>query len=177
MFYDTATNSDIKICENCYRESHHGQATFVKVYKHCVLNQAITPKASRNICYCDTVPHFAEDGRSRHLFPVDKDDKHRNIDNGGIQCGLLKLGELVTEAKYGGMRECVKADKKSSRKIRLAEVLVRDRRLKKEIQGSPQDTNQRIPEKGSTTTTADKEAHEDVPLFFRKYTERYPFGN
>jgi hypothetical protein len=90
------------ICEDCYRAHFYEQDLFIKSYKHCVLANTITPAASRKMCRCSIVPHFDTSGRSRILFPVDKEEEHLDIDGtGGIQCGILKLGELVAlAAKY-----------------------------------------------------------------------------
>jgi hypothetical protein len=36
---------------------------------------------------------------------------------------------------------------------------------------------QRIPVSSTTNAVTELEANEDIPLFFRQFTEKYPFGN
>ncbi|EFQ99186.1 hypothetical protein MGYG_02200 [Nannizzia gypsea CBS 118893] len=42
-----------------------------------------------------------------NLFPVDKGAEHRKGGIGKISCGLLKLGDVVAEAKYNNMRTVI----------------------------------------------------------------------
>jgi hypothetical protein len=105
MFNKFDQDSATSICEDCYRAHYYGKDTLTKAYKHCILAEVITPEASRNICKCSSVPHTTNLGHPRKLFPVEKGEKHLGIGNiGGIQCGILKLGELVALAKYDGIQ-------------------------------------------------------------------------
>jgi len=188
------------ICEDCYRVYCYGQDSFVKAYKHCILAKVITPAASRNICHCATVPHFDNSGRSRSLFPVEIEEKHLNVDGtGGIQCGILKLGELVALAKYDGIQTVVgvtarrklrdiaqvskpqNEGKKARHEAKVAKVAKvsgwRRPQLKTVTGTSLHDAKQRTVTSGATTAATEAEADEDIPFFFRKYTEKYPFGN
>ena len=61
-----------------------------------------------------------------------------------MQCGLLKLPELVALAKYDGMQTVLG-------------------------KGKGMDNVKKI--------SRDKKSDKDIPFFFRKYTEKYPFGN
>lgn len=187
-----------KICEDCYRKSHYGKDNLVKAYKHCILAEVVDPSTSRNICCCSEVPHFDANGRSRTLFPVDKEDKHRNISgSGSIQCGLLKLGDIVAEAKYDGMQTAIgknikprrlhelrELDEKAKKEKERKDKKDADRRAKRQGSGlktltqpSLQDSRKRTPISGSTPAVQEEEAHKDIPFFFRPYTEKYPFGN
>jgi hypothetical protein len=189
------------ICEDCYREHHYGDQNYVKIYKHCILSEAITPVASRNICRCDWVPHYDNNGRPCVLFPTGKGDQHRSIGGpGGLQCGLLKLGELVAEAKYKGMQTIVTKEGKSKKARSLAEEkhaqevqeekkkrekAKEDEKVKKQQGKKPRtvtemslhDPTQRTATVGSSVVAQEVEADEDIPFFLRKYTEKYPFGN
>jgi hypothetical protein len=197
MFQKTADSEQGgTICEECYRESHYGQRGLIKAYKHCILEETITPSASRNICRCSTVPHFDSNGRSRTLFPIEEEDKHRNIE-GGMQCGLLKLGELVAEAKYDGIQTTIKKRIRLSDEKRLREEQQKERKeteakvkAKEAVRGgnrrrkmttvtrpSLHDAGLKAATSGRTATAEEQEADEDIPFFLRKYTERYPFGN
>ena len=183
------------MCEDCYRAYYHGKGSHVKAYKHCILAKTVNPAASRNICRCSTVPHFDASGRSRSLFPVGKEEKHLDVGGtGSIQCGLLKLPELVALAKYDGMQTMLgkrskpgkakqlKMEKKKDVKIeqeRDATKVTESRRfqLKKITSFSLVDAKQRTATSSATTVFEEAEADRDIPLFFRKYTEKYPFGN
>ena len=177
-----------RICEDCYRENFFGKPEFVKTYKHCILNEIITSRASRKICMCEDVPHYDSQGKSLTLFPVSKDDKHRKADKPGIvECGLLKLGEIVAEAKYNGMRT-ITTRKKQKKKRNLADEKREDnQRVETTKQKQPQrpktvtQQSQHAPNRNAMTGTAvaveEAEADEDIPFFLRQYTEKYPFGN
>jgi len=184
------------ICEECYRESHYGHSGLIKSYKHCILEEVITPSASRVICRCSTIPHFDSSGRSRVLFPVNEEDQHRSVDEGGMQCGLLKLGELVAEAKYDGIQttikkrirlgeekrmheEEVKKREETQAKIKSKEAAARRgrRNMKTVTRPSLHDAGNKSGTSGKSVSVEGEEADEDIPFFLRKYTERYPFGN
>ena len=195
MFNKLDEDVTCRICEDCYWTHHYGQDLFVKAYKHCILTEVITPAASRNICRCRTVPHFDNCGRSRTLFPVEKGERHLNINGpGGIQCGLLKLGELVALAKYDGMQTVVGEGRKPSDAARMSKQQNDDgkekeetgltkvagwqeRQLRTVTETSLHDATQRTATLSATTVADEVEADEDIPFFFRKYTEKYPFGN
>jgi hypothetical protein len=108
-----------QICENCYHKKFYRKPDFVKTYKHCVLNSDIISSAvSRKICLCEKVPHYDSKRHSLSLFPVSKDNSHRKAKQSGmIECGLLKLGEVVAETKYDGIRTI---KKKKQKKIKMS---------------------------------------------------------
>ena len=107
-----------------------------------------------------------------------------------MQCGLLKLPELVALAKYHGMQTLLgkrrgpdnvkpnSKDKKKSMKImRKRNTKEEDLHLKKVTGASLIDTKKRTAASGATIEFEEAEADKDIPFFFRKYTEKYPFGN
>jgi hypothetical protein len=53
----------------------------------------------------------------------------------------------------------------------------RRRQLRTVTRTSLHDAKQRTATSGATTVADEVEADEDIPFFFRKYTEKYPFGN
>ena len=183
------------ICEACYRTHHHGQESYLKCYKHCILASAITPEASRNICRCKNLPHVDSLGHYHPLFPVDSKAKHLNIKGkGGKRCGLLQLPESVALAKYDGMQTILgkargrdstkqnRKDKENDIKImqeKNANKGTRQNRfhLKKVIGANLVDTKEREAARGETIEFEEAKADKDIPFFIRKYTERYPFGN
>ena len=111
-----------------------------------------------------------------------------------MQCGLLKLPELVALAKYDGMQTVLgkgkgmdnvkknSKDKKSDKEITRegnAKKEMRQNRfhLKKVTGASLVDAKERTASSGETIEFEEAEADKDIPFFFRKYTEKYPFGN
>lgn len=117
-----------------------------------------------------------------------------------MQCGLLKLGEIVAEAKYDGMQPETAKTAKRSGKSRLHELREQDEKVQKKekekerkgatraanrqrrkfkflTQPSLQDSRQKILASGSTPAAQEEEADKDIPFLFRPYTEKYPFGN
>ena len=121
--------------------------------------------------------------------------KHLDIDGiGGMQCGILKLPELVARAKYDGMQTVLgkgkgpdsakqnRKEKKNSKRIMEERDVKKDNRwnrvpMKKVTSASLVDANERTAARGETTVFEEAEADKDIPFFFRKYTEKYPFGN
>lgn len=178
-----------RICEDCYREKDIGKPEYMKMYKHSILDEIITPRISRKICLCDDVPHHDLQGKSLNLFPVSKDAKHRKAEMPGIvECGLFKLGEAVAEAKYDGMRTIASKNKNDKKNRNLADEKRDDKqRVDKTKQKHTQrpkritQQSQHAPERDAMSGTAvaieEAEADGDIPFFLKQYTEKYPFGN
>lgn len=182
------------ICEDCYRRDHYGNECFMKAYKHCILQEAITADISRKICHCITVPHYDKLGRPRNLFPITEEDEHLNADGfGTIQCSLLKLGDLVARAKYDGLREVVgkrkfMASSAFSKELAAAKAEIRassaskvttetTEKLKVVTGYSLSDISKSEATSSSTSVATEAQADTDIPLFFRRYARKYPFGN
>jgi hypothetical protein len=135
------------------------------------------------------------------LFPITEDEKHRGSDgSGGLQCGLLKLGDMVAEAKYAGMQNLVsknvmsqklrnntlagekhKRQTEEKEKRRQEEEKAR-KRQKRESTNQVTEVNLNhsgsgLSTGGKTVPVKDGEADEDVPYFLRKFKEKHPFGN
>ncbi|KAI3332064.1 hypothetical protein HD806DRAFT_179608 [Xylariaceae sp. AK1471] len=178
-----------EICEDCYREKFFEKAGFVKIYKHCILREAINPQISRRICFCEGVPHYDTEGKPLSLFPVAKVTKHLKAAHpGAVECGLLKLPEIVAEAKYDGM-QIITSRKKPKKNKRLAEEKrenvareasvskKRQKQQRKIVTEKSQNTQNRTAQTGTAVAVAEPEADDDVPFFLKRYTEKYPFGN
>jgi hypothetical protein len=175
------------LCEDCYLKHYLGKPgsdSFVKRYKHCILNEIISPRLSRKICMCDDVSHYDNRGMSMALFPVDKSHNHRKANvPGAVECGLLTLGGIVAEAKYEGMRRTAvrekqdKKDKASKKGDATQETKVKVTERPKTVTKQ----SQQAPDRDGTTGTAvafeEDEADEDIPFLIRQYAEKYPFGN
>jgi hypothetical protein len=179
-----------RLCEDCYREKDSGKPEYVKMYKHSILDGIIAPHISRKICLCDEVPHRDLRGKSLALFPVSKDAKHRKAEMAGmVECGLFKLGEVVAEAKYDGMRIMTTKtkrkhktkrnlmDEKREDKQRVETMKQKQAQRPKTITQQSQHAPERAAMSGTAVAVEEAEADEDIPFFLKRYTEKYPFGN
>lgn len=177
------------VCEDCYREKFLGSAEFLKTYKHCILRAAINPQASRQICYCEDVPHRDTDGKPLGLFPVDKDAGHLKATGPGlVECGLLKLPEIVAEAKYEGMQTLTSKNKstlkgladekrEAAQRRAIESKKLKQQQQRKIVTQQSQNASNRTTETGTAVAVTEAEADDDVPFFLKRYTENYPFGN
>ncbi|RYP61573.1 hypothetical protein DL771_010094 [Monosporascus sp. 5C6A] len=197
MFVSITNDLPSIICEDCYRSAYYGNGSFTKAYKHCILAEAITPPISRKICHCKDVPHFDGSGKALALFPVDKGARHLDVGGAGtIQCSLLKLGEIVALAKYNGLQSIVGTKKlgkppsgpskvtPEKETVSLSEGADpqkksgwKPKRLKIKTESSLHDSANRVAASSSTSVATEPMADRDIPLFFRKFTTKYPFGN
>lgn len=92
-----------KVCEDCYRRDHYGDKSYYKRQKECILPLIISPENSRRMCQCKSVRPVDENGKTRSLFPMTREDKplhDYDTNPGGAQCRLLKLSSFLTQAKY-----------------------------------------------------------------------------
>lgn len=198
MFYEPGKASNASkhsecLCEDCYRSHHYGDDSYVKAYKHCVLSKSIDSAASRHICRCPEISHFDDRGNARDIFPMSEGDLHIDVSGpGSLQCGLLKLGEHIAEAKYDGM-EGKFAQQKQSHKLsdlerKTAEIQRKKQRKEEKVRNKPRNIRARnwaelesaalgTPTNGSATESNGKEAQEEIPFFLGRHTEKYPFGN
>lgn len=154
------------VCEDCYWAHLYGHKDYTKMFKRCVLPEVITPEISRALCHCRDVPHHDGSGKPLALFPMIDQDKAKHIDVGGsgtIQCGLLKLGELVTRAKYNALEISGNMNEAENETKSLGK---REKERKRES---------REPVLRSTTTDALTDP--DIPPFLRKSAGKYPFGD
>jgi len=184
MYYRTETDTKDQICEECYLKEFMGKPGFVKTYKHCILSEIINPRVSRKICMCEAVPHHDSQGISLNLFPVDKEAGHLKNGVGKVECGLLKLGEIVAEAKYDGLRTITTRPKSKGRedkKERMAHAETvqnqQSSRRPKIVEKESQHGTDRAAATGTAIALEEAEADEDIPFFLKEFAERYPFGN
>lgn len=189
LFVHASSSSTRNVCEGCYRQYYHGNPQYGKAYKHCVLHETITPPISRKMCECGVISQVDEDGVSR-LFPVPKAQPH--IDNDEARCKLLKLDYQVALAKYHGLLNTVKPQQNQPKGCKkLASKLRSLFSLDPGDQGSQDNETIEISESkklplqnvskdgspGNNTAATEAAADEDIPLFFRQFTQQYPFGN
>lgn len=179
------------ICETCFRGSRHPQSHMTKFYKHLILRDIITPRISRQICVCDPTTHTAP--KIRHLPPFPIDDKFLHRGKGKpkvLKCGLLLLSDRVMEAKYQGTTSAIE---KGKRQTQTRKQLKSDdgtteqsttprlkglRRRQTKSQGKRYtDPQGKGPEKTMSDVEEEKLASKEIPLLYRKFTNRYPFGN
>lgn len=176
MFTSSSSSNPSLVCEDCYRLHYYGNEFYQKTYKHCVLRESITPEISRNICHCDKVPHHdPKTWEPLSLFPVSKSAEH--IDAGGfgnMQCGLIKLGEIIAVAKSRGLQSSV-GIKPAKRKPQ--EQKEPSAKKVKTVKGVNLHDEKKGTMSGTTSVVSEAQADEGIPLFFRKFAKKYPFGN
>jgi hypothetical protein len=186
MFVSTTKGLPAIICEDCYRSTYHSDPSFIKAYKHCILGEAITPPISRKICHCKDVAHHDPSGKPLALFPVDREANHFDVGGAGtIQCSLLKLGEIVALAKYQGLQSMAgisKPPKLSSGLVSNEDMADRTNAglsSKRSWWGpkEPKTTTKTSLQDPATRTVTEPMADRDIPMFFRKFASKYPFGN
>jgi len=179
MFTSNDSDKPRLVCEDCYRLHHYGDSSFEKRYKHSVLQESITPEISRNICRCRGVPHYDQrSGEPLGLFPIEKPAGHINVGGfGTIQCGLMKLGEITAVAKYKGLQSIVgiKPTKRKADTIKATDS--RAKKIKLVTGVSLHDSSKNTPALSSTSLVTEPQADTDIPVFFRKFASKYPFGN
>jgi hypothetical protein len=167
-------------CEHCYRKLYYGNHGFVKLYKHCILSEVITPEASRSICRCTGVQRIAPDGSSRPLFPMSEADGHRDSSVGALRCGLFELPDMVAEAKYKEMFSKLEKHTNLSELKRTSKELRQGRKQMLKIKSGKGAESQLVDTKKSFAEfdrSTFKEVNNDVPFLFRSVTDKYPFGN
>lgn len=109
-----------------------------------------------------------------------------------MRCGLLQLPELVAFAKFRGMQilpgkaskpDDFAQDSKEGKKKKAMQEKNSEKNgwqrleLKKTTTSSLVNSTERTVTSGESTVFEEAAADRDIPLFFRKYTEKYPFGN
>lgn len=159
MFVSTAKDLPAVVCEDCYRSTYYGNASFTKVYKHCVL-RTITPEMSGQICRCPGVAHLDRSGNPSALSSISggKREGHTN------ECSLLELDNIVALAKYRGLVQSVVGTENPSKAASLSSkfAAMEERNRSREQEQRP---------------AAEPTADTDIPLFFSKFTTKRPFGN
>ena len=176
------------ICETCFRESRHPPSHMTKFYKHFILRDIITPQVSRQICVCNGSVNAASRDRGSSLFPIDKNFAHRGKGKPKVlRCGLLLLSDKVMEAKYQGSISRIEKGKKRAQARR--NVKHNDRIIKSTSRNrgpafrkatrhqQHADPQSKADERTVSDIENEKLADQEIPLLYRKFARRYPFGN
>ncbi|RSM12703.1 hypothetical protein CDV31_006170, partial [Fusarium ambrosium] len=179
MFVSQDKSEPSVVCEECYRAHYYGKENYTKTYKHCVLAESITPEISRDMCHCTGVPHEDEKGQPLSLFPVSKKAFH--LKHTIPPCNLVDLGDQVALAKYQGLQTALGGKEKIEKQRReLTKVELPNAKKSKSDELRKMIGRGRANSRSassSTTSVVEPQADEDIPLLFRRYTERYPYGN
>lgn len=150
------------ICEDCYWKVYYGEESYSKKYKHCILSEAITPEVSRRICQCE-----GGRGSEKAPFPVDKNANHAKVaGNAAMQCDLLKLKDVIIQAKKAGIEQPSRASKHTFSRL-LSKSKLKLRRNKQNPATSINMPGMII----------DPHKDMDIPPIFRKRAEGDPFGD
>lgn len=156
------------VCEDCFRvKLGPFQHSFVKRYKHCVLDEAITPAIARKLCGCLTVRRYDADGNGISLFPVDSAANHRRSALSGTgRCRLFTLGEVLAGVKHRQLQE----DIGSTPNGRATPALDAKRFTLKNHQDRARPLE-------NLKSTVEDDIDGGVPLPVRKFLEGFPLGN
>ncbi|GES64151.1 hypothetical protein ATEIFO6365_0008022100 [Aspergillus terreus] len=127
------------ICEDCYFAHHYGDISFTKKPKHCILETIDAPMSQR-LCLCRDVVRVDSQGRMRNLFPIAAGDNHLNV-AGGLKCMLLRLGDLVTQAKYEGLLAMLHPPQTQTKRSLSQRISIRGRRREREPSRQPAPTD------------------------------------
>lgn len=109
-----------------------------------------------------------------------------------MQCGLLQLPKLVAFAKFRGMQSLLAngerpADfERDSNEVNSQKAVQEKKsemngwqkfRSKRSTRSSLVNTKERIATSETSIVYKEAAVDKDIPLFFRRYTQKYPFGN
>jgi len=157
------------VCEDCFRTPLAKiQHIFVKVYKHCVLDEAVNPAVARKLCSCSTVRRFDADGNTIPLFPVDPEADHRtSAFTGAGRCRLFSLGEVLAKVKHRQLQE----DLANPQKRRTAFIQDASKA------SSSKRRRDRIRPLQNLKSTIEDDIDGGVPAPVVKFLENFPLGN
>lgn len=150
------------VCEDCFREERVPQDHLSKTYKHWVLDRAITPRISQELCKCSTVSRWDPDGGVSALYPVDPEAKHRQSTEGYSKCPLFLLPGLVAEAKCVDLKVPLESrkwkEKSGTQLFKQSDAHIREPVY-------------------AIGAGLDEVLDANVPLPLRGYMGKFPFGN
>jgi hypothetical protein len=172
MFDGVKQEQGIRICEECYWDKYHRSDEFVKVFKYCALGD-IKLEDSNKICRCIPVPRFDSYGHPRKLFPVHEEDEHRGKIS-PLKCGLLKLNDMVAEAKYDGVFN-IGEHHHSLSDLKYEQRAIARNRANAQRLGKA--SKQTINPGTEQSKTLKEDAHNDAPFFLQNHVNKNPFGD
>lgn len=160
------------ICEDCFREKDRKCGPHLqKLYKHCILQDIVSPELSSKICRCAAVPRIDAEGKTRSLFPVDPSLRHSE------QCGLLSLRERVAEAKHRGTLAKLEKREDSLANKRTMGEQKRAKNIEKQKSKNDIDIDYLLNKRNELVDKMVDIADEDIPFLYRAHLDKYPFGN
>lgn len=147
-----------------------GQSSYTKAHKRCILAETMTEEYSRKLCHCQiSLPHESTD-TPLDLFPIDKAMEAKHVGVRGkldvaIPCRLLSLGKMVVKAKYNGLCEAAGVGTGLPRwNLKFRDMI-------------DHAAGERHTSSKATYVATEASADRDIPIFYRKFTDKYPFGN
>lgn len=146
------------ICEDCYWTHSYGDPSFVKVYRHCILREVLTPEITAKLCPC---------WKPAAPYPLDRTG-HRTGKWGtgkNAVCGLIKASDAAAIAKYDGMQGSTVESKEGLKKFMA----------KFESQASNGASNGGT--NGLSSEAEGAATDQNLPLFLREHVEENPFGH
>jgi hypothetical protein len=182
--FKTTTDNGIAtiICEDCYHKNHFRESSYLKVYKHDILDEVLGPEEIKKMCKC-------KGELARKEYPLEK------VHAGFHKCALMKIDEVAAEGKIEGIKTVAdigvlsrvvtklrpdgKAESMGESGSPKSPGLLRMVATGLSRAGSKRDS---LPVGASTSATAGPSpetpaSDTSFPEFFRKHTDPNPFGH
>ncbi|KAL2820940.1 hypothetical protein BDW59DRAFT_164487, partial [Aspergillus cavernicola] len=156
------------ICEPCHWAHHYGDKSFVKRYKHSVVEDAIELADKQKACPCFQP---GEPMDPQYLTSV-KGHDHSSRD--ASTCPLPKIRSQIAQAKYDGLLATARVASLKKKPSSVTRMVTRLKRQSTIGESVPRSKKEQAAIDGSTSAGRAL-ADEDVPLFFRHCVEQHPF--
>ncbi|KAH8705641.1 hypothetical protein BGW36DRAFT_367945 [Talaromyces proteolyticus] len=190
MFTSRNRDEPRVICEDCYWHFYYGKESYSKSYKHCILPEVITPEVARKICHCQVAGVYENDEKPPASFPISKNTtNHAKLTgHGAIVCDLLRLKDIITDAKYEGIEQSTGAKRTTYSRRLISKLTVPKIPGRSHENMSNKHQAHKFSKVNSTeksTTNGNRQYQNlvtdpyedtDIPHCFRKHAEKDPFG-
>lgn len=188
MFISRNPDGPSVVCEDCYRSHYYGKNSYTKKHKHCSLPELVTPETSRDLCPCRSVLRYDSNGDPVALLPIEKKSDHPTS-----ECGLIQLEERIARAKCNGLQgsvgikdtkmssifsqevDTVKAEAKAHKEADMGKGKKSEKRWS--VAGSTSRESAERDAASSASVVTEAEADTDIPVFFRRFAKKHPFGD
>lgn len=162
------------ICEGCYWAHHYGDHSYVKQYKHSIVEGAIELAERQGYCKCEQRNIKQGTGWYHLKF---KDDNHYQISS-TKSCPVFKISQGIGNAKYKGLLATGGLEPPVRRRSGLSRVASKLRRhsLSTIGQASPLAPEELTSKLYMQSSAGRAKADEDVPLFARECVVDKPFN-
>ena len=161
------------ICEGCYWAHHYGDQSYVKQYKHSIVEDAIELAERQGSCKCEQNTKQLT-GWYHLKF---KDGNHYQI-SATKSCPVFKISQGISNVKYKGLLATAGLEPPVRKRFGLSRVASKLKRhsLSTIGQASPLAPEELASKLYLQSSTGRAKADEDVPLFARECVVENPFS-